>query len=48
MLRTVLALSCVLVALAYPVLREELDEHWDLYKTEHQKQYESKQEETLR
>ncbi|KAF6017184.1 hypothetical protein EB796_024514 [Bugula neritina] len=48
MLRLAVAVTCVLAALAAPMLNNELNEHWDLFKVTHNKEYNSQQEETLR
>jgi len=48
MLRLAVAVCCVLAALAAPMLDNELNGDWELYKSVHGKNYASSQEETLR
>jgi len=48
-MRVLVAVSFVIaVALSAPVLDDELNGHWELYKNTHGKTYQSQQEETLR
>ena len=48
-MRVLVAISFVIaVALSAPVLDDELNGHWELYKNTHGKTYQSQQEETLR
>lgn len=48
MFKTVIALAVLAVALASPILRDDLDDHWELYKSTHNKYYGSQQEEIVR
>jgi len=48
MLRLAVAVCCILAVFSAPVLDDELNGHWTLYKSAHGKTYQSQQEETLR
>ena len=48
MFRLAIAVSCFLAVFASPILDNALNEHWDLYKATHNKNYQTKEEETLR
>lgn len=48
MLRVVAFVACVVAVLSAPVLDDELNNHWEMYKSAHSKSYSSPQEETLR
>ncbi|XP_067941772.1 cathepsin L-like [Watersipora subatra] len=48
MLRLTIAVSCFLAVLSAPVLNDDLNEHWEMFKNVHSKAYGSQEEETLR
>lgn len=48
MMKIVLALCLVAIAMAAPVLDDELTETWELFKATHAKAYSSQQDELVR
>ncbi|XP_067942044.1 cathepsin L-like [Watersipora subatra] len=48
MLKLAIAVSCFLAVLSAPVLNDDLNEHWEMFKNVHSKAYGSQEEETLR